>query len=96
MKFELRHQSQNALQTERFWSLPTIKVQIAQKGFNEVTTDNLTTCADINECTEKTHDCDAYSVCENSLSSFSCKCEFTYFRKHLTMKLFKIFKNEIT
>jgi cysteine-rich repeat protein len=37
-----------------------------------------TTCADIDECTKGTDDCDANAACANSIGSFTCTCNNGY------------------
>ena len=42
-------------------------MEIIDKGYQ---------CVDIDECEDKTHDCDldAYFECENTIGSFTCEC----------------------
>ena len=37
-----------------------------------------TSCSDINECTNGTHNCDANATCTNTGGSFSCSCNAGY------------------
>ena len=39
---------------------------------------NYVSSADINECTELTHNCSSFSVCENTNGSFNCNCDDEY------------------
>ena len=34
---------------------------------------------DINECTNKTHDCDADARCNNTIGSYTCHCNEGYY-----------------
>ena len=37
-----------------------------------------TNCADINECDNKSHNCDGNATCTNNNGSFSCACNLGY------------------
>ena len=39
---------------------------------------NYVSSVDINECTELTHNCSSFSVCENTKGSFNCNCDDGY------------------
>ncbi|XP_065192565.1 uncharacterized protein LOC135823645 [Sycon ciliatum] len=41
-------------------------------------TGNPSSCVDIDECTSRSHNCDAVAVCTNSVASFSCACILGY------------------
>ena len=39
---------------------------------------NVTTCVDVDECTDKSHDCHKNAACKNTVGSFSCDCRKGY------------------